>query len=102
MGPRERTLAASRDESDNPRLTGDGASRGESAGTRPRRADLDHLSILVVFGGGGWLALRGFRWLRQVRRIRAETLGELLALTPQQFEHAVAQLLRDEGYRRSA
>lgn len=32
--------------------------------------------------------------------IRVETLGELLALTPTQFEHAIAQSLRDRGYRK--
>lgn len=31
--------------------------------------------------------------------IRVETLGELLALTPTQFEDAIAQMLRDRGYR---
>lgn len=32
-------------------------------------------------------------------RSRIQTLGELLALTPTQFEHAVASLLRETGYR---
>ena len=33
------------------------------------------------------------------RRLRAKTLGELLAMTPTQFEQAVADLLHDIGYR---
>ena len=33
------------------------------------------------------------------RRLRAKTLGELLALSPSQFEQAVADLLHDIGYR---
>jgi hypothetical protein len=33
------------------------------------------------------------------RRLRAKTLGELLTMTPTQFEQAVADLLHDIGYR---
>lgn len=58
------------------------------------------LVLLVVFGGGGWLAVKVWRWLRHRQRIHAQTLGQLLELSPARFEHAVAQLLRDEGYRR--
>lgn len=58
------------------------------------------LLLLVVFGGGGWLILMVLRWRRGRRRIHAETLGQLLSLSPAHFEHAVAQLLADEGYRR--
>jgi restriction system protein len=42
----------------------------------------------------GW-PLRLFR----EPRIRARTIGELLMLNPSQFEEAIAQSLRDNGYR---
>lgn len=57
------------------------------------------LLLVVVVGGGGWLAVRGFRWWHEHTRIHAESLRDLLSLTPASFEHAVAQLLRDQGYR---
>lgn len=40
-----------------------------------------------------------FRNLFREPPLRVETLGELLALTPAQFEEAIAQSLRDRGYR---
>ncbi len=49
--------------------------------------------------------LRVLGWpLRLFRepRIRARTIGELLMLSPSQFEEVVAQLLRDNGYRHVA
>lgn len=58
------------------------------------------LLLLIIFGGGGWAAYRIYAWVRRGRRIKAATLAELLSLTPQRFEEAVAQLLRDEGYSR--
>lgn len=58
------------------------------------------LLLVVIVGGGGWLAIAAFRWLRERQRIHAQTLDQLLALSPSDFEHAVAQLLQDEGYRR--
>jgi restriction system protein len=56
--------------------------------------------LLVALGGGSWLTVKAARWTRNRRRIHAETLGQLLALSPARFEQAVAQLLGDEGYRR--
>ncbi|MSQ23253.1 MAG: restriction endonuclease [Chloroflexi bacterium] len=52
---------------------------------------------LVVMGLALWLVI----WRRRCDswKIRARTLGELLALTPPQFELAVATLLADLGYR---
>jgi restriction system protein len=39
-------------------------------------------------------------WLRHRHApIRVETIGELLVLTPTEFEEAIAQSLRDRGYR---
>jgi restriction system protein len=49
------------------------------------------LILLAVLG----LRLRGVL----ARRRRARTLAELLQLTPTQFEQAIADLLRDLGYR---
>lgn len=46
-----------------------------------------------------WLTVLVFARGRRRRRIHAQTLDELLALDPSQFEHAVAQLLADEGCR---
>jgi restriction system protein len=42
-----------------------------------------------------------FLWLRRriQRRLRVRTLGELLSLTPAQFEEAVGDLLSELGYR---
>jgi Restriction endonuclease len=50
------------------------------------------------------IVLWPFRLLRRVRDwldppLRVETLGQLLALTPPEFEEAVATMLRDGGYR---
>ena len=44
-----------------------------------------------------------FAWYRRFylprRRFHVKTLGELLALTPRQFEEAVGEVLRDNGFR---
>ena len=39
-------------------------------------------------------------WYKKYYKIRVETLQELLALTPSQFERAMATLLTDLGYRK--
>lgn len=52
-------------------------------------------ALLAAMLGTAYLLLRR-RWLRR-RRVRA--LGELLALSPAEFEEAVAELLRHLGYR---
>lgn len=57
------------------------------------------LVLLLALGGGGWLAVHLWREVRRRRRIHARSLEQLLALSPQRFEHAVAQLLTDEGFR---
>jgi len=46
---------------------------------------------------GAWVFL--WHWKRQRRQLRVRALGELLALTPPQFEQAIATLLGDLGYR---
>ncbi len=59
------------------------------------------LSAVVGIIGIGTVAA-GIAWwrLREAsrRRFRTQTLGELLAMTPAQFEQAVADLLHDLGY----
>jgi restriction system protein len=52
------------------------------------------LSMLLIVAVAAWLGWR----LLHTRRITAQTMAELLALTPTQFEQAVAQLLGDLGY----
>jgi restriction system protein len=56
--------------------------------------------LILILAGGCWTAIAVRRWRRARRRIHAATLDEMLALTPTEFEHLVAQLLRDQGYQR--
>lgn len=63
-------------------------------------AEYPGLAILLIFAAialGIVYAL--VRRRRRPRRINARTLGELLALTPPQFEDAVADVLSARGYR---
>lgn len=53
--------------------------------------------LLVV---GIFLMYRVYRWYMEKLQIRVETLAELTALTPFQFERAMATLLADLGYRK--
>lgn len=54
--------------------------------------------VLLIAGVAlfGWYR---FFYLPRRRRFHIKTLGELLALTPRQFEEAVGEILRDTGYR---
>ncbi len=52
--------------------------------------------LLVVFG---FLLLRFLVRAAKGQQLRARTLGEMLGMTPTQFEQATATLLRDLGYR---
>ncbi len=65
----------------------------------PGRATL--ANVLFALGVGAVVLLAVWLWRRKRarRRIRARTLAEMRALTPAQFEEAVATLLRDLGYR---
>jgi len=51
--------------------------------------------VMTVF-----LLYRLYRWYKKQWEIRVETLGELVSLTPFQFERAMATLLSDLGYRK--
>jgi restriction system protein len=53
---------------------------------------------LMAVGLGAFVWYRWF-YLPRRRRFHIKTLGELLALTPRQFEAAVGEILRDTGYR---
>lgn len=57
------------------------------------------VGIAITLVGLGVLLI--YLWLqrRKRRRLQFKTLGELLMLSPQAFEEAVADLLRDLGYR---
>lgn len=74
------------------------------------------LAVLVIVGGvalliqdttgqvllaGGLALFVWYRWfhLPRRRRFHVKTLGELLALTPRQFEEAVGEVLGDNGFR---
>ncbi len=50
-------------------------------------------ALAIATAGGGWLALR------RITSRQARTLEELLALSPAEFETAVARMLRGIGYR---
>lgn len=56
------------------------------------------LALLATLAGLIAASVIVLRWVRERRRIRAATLGELLALTPARFEQAVGQLLRTQGH----
>lgn len=54
--------------------------------------------VLLVAGLGAFVWYRWF-YLPRRRRFHVKTLGKLLALTPRQFEAAVGEILRENGYR---
>src|SRR5690348_9009568 len=59
-------------------------------------------AIAVVVALGALFVAAAIWWRldrARRRRLRAKTLGELLAMTPTQFEQAIADLLHDIGYR---
>jgi restriction system protein len=58
-----------------------------------------HAAFVALYAAGVLTFLGGALALRQRRRLRTRTFGELLALTPRQFEQAVGSLLHDLGYR---
>jgi restriction system protein len=64
----------------------------------PGHATLSALFVVVAYAATIILLIRLWRWNRRRRRLRAKTFGELLALTPSQFEAAVGDLLHDLGY----
>jgi hypothetical protein len=57
------------------------------------------LMPLAIAAGLAVLSIYVWSLLRHRRRLRLKTLGELLMLSPTQFEIAVADLLRHLGYR---
>lgn len=72
--------------------------RGEDPPTPRLRASRKLAAVAA------WPLRKGWRWLRgafgfpYVEPIRVESIGELLMLTPGEFEEAIAQGLRDRGY----
>lgn len=59
---------------------------------------LGALGIPLVIGAVA-IVIYGWVRVRKRRRLRIKAFNELLALTPTQFEMAIADLLRDMGYR---
>jgi restriction system protein len=57
------------------------------------------LSIVVYPFRTGWRWLRALAGAPYVERVRVESIAELLMLTATEFEEAIAQALRDHGYR---
>ncbi len=59
----------------------------------------DTVGQILLAGTAGLLVWYRWFYLPRRRRFHVKTLGELLALTPRQFEEAAGEVLRDNGYR---